>query len=386
MKFSISYVIVIITLLAFLINPFVPVYIKSLAYSVSLTLKEFITFIIPLIIFSFLFRLIERLRLDAVKLLIFFMITVLCANTVSISTANIIAREFIPMMNLGNLSEYMVGNDTLLPIWDLAFPKLMPMQYVMVVSILSAAIMNYINKNLTTKISKVLTVVAEFLLRKVILPLIPLFIVGSVFKIGHDGILIPIIKNYYVILLMIVFSAWTYLLFWYLVITKKDFITAIKNMIPTLITGFSTMSSNISLPVLIESIKKNTKGKPSIVDSVLPTAINFHLVGDAFVISILSTSIFYSFNGFLPTLSDQLIFVVYFIFMKFAMAAVPGGGAIVMMPIMQSVYHFNAEMISLMITMYIIFDPINTVTNLLGNGAFMLGFRKLFASKFEEHK
>ena len=69
-------------------------------------------------------------------------------------------------------------------------------------------------------------------------------------------------------------------------------------------------------------------------------------------------------------LLNYFMFVVYFVIAKFSVAGIPGGGIIVMLPILESYLGFNSEMMSLITALYILFDPINTCINVLGNGAF----------------
>ena len=68
-----------------------------------------------------------------------------------------------------------------------------------------------------------------------------------------------------------------------------------------------------------------------------------------------------------------LIFACYFVMAKFSVAAVPGGGILVMLPILERYLGFDATMLSLITALYILFDPIITCANVLGNGGFAMG-------------
>ncbi|MBA3284675.1 MAG: cation:dicarboxylase symporter family transporter, partial [Nitrosopumilus sp.] len=85
-----------------------------------------------------------------------------------------------------------------------------------------------------------------------------------------------------------------------------------------------------------------------------------------------------TFERGLPDLSLFLIFACYFVLAKFAVAAVPGGGVLVMLPILERYLDFSPEMLSLITTLYILFDPIITSANILGNGAFAQGFSRIY--------
>ncbi len=47
-----------------------------------------------------------------------------------------------------------------------------------------------------------------------------------------------------------------------------------------------------------------------------------------------------------------------------------------MIPILESHLGFNGEMISLITALYILFDPVITAANVMGNGAFAMGVSK----------
>jgi Na+/H+-dicarboxylate symporter len=67
-----------------------------------------------------------------------------------------------------------------------------------------------------------------------------------------------------------------------------------------------------------------------------------------------------------------LTFALYFVLAKFSVAAIPGGGILVMLPILESQLGFTAEMGSMITALYILFDPVITCANVLGNGGFAM--------------
>jgi Na+/H+-dicarboxylate symporter len=79
----------------------------------------------------------------------------------------------------------------------------------------------------------------------------------------------------------------------------------------------------------------------------------------------------------LPTFDQYLIFSLYFVLAKFAIAAVPMGGMIVMLPVFQTYFGFNADMLGLMTAFYLLFDAFLTACNTTGNGIFVILFTRL---------
>lgn len=140
-------------------------------------------------------------------------------------------------------------------------------------------------------------------------------------------------------------------------------------MLPAAISGFSTMSSAASMPLTIIGVENNAKNK-DVALSVVPATVNIHLVGDCFAIPIFAYAVLKSFGMAEPSLFNYLIFTFYFVLAKFSVAAIPGGGIIVMLPILEGYLGFNGEMMSLITALYILFDPVITCANVFGNGAF----------------
>jgi Na+/H+-dicarboxylate symporter len=89
-----------------------------------------------------------------------------------------------------------------------------------------------------------------------------------------------------------------------------------------------------------------------------------------------------SFHVAEPSLFTYLSFALYFVIAKFSVAAIPGGGIIVMLPILENIFGFTPEMSSLITALYILFDPIITSANIAGNGAFAMVLNKISNLQF----
>jgi Na+/H+-dicarboxylate symporter len=147
-----------------------------------------------------------------------------------------------------------------------------------------------------------------------------------------------------------------------------------KNVLPATITGFSTISSAASLPVLILCSENNVD--PEIVDTVLPASINIHTLGSAIGVTVLAVTIAEMFNIHI-TFLDFVIFSFYYALAKFSVAAVPGGVIVVVTPLLEQYLGFTPGMTGLITAMYMLFDPFGTAANVTGNGSFVIMFDKL---------
>ncbi len=181
-----------------------------------------------------------------------------------------------------------------------------------------------------------------------------------------------LVKDYTLIFSTILLAQFCYILLIYFCVNNfniKKLCISLQNMLPAAISGFSTMSSAASMPLTIVGAENNAKFK-DLAHSIIPATVNIHLVGDCFTTPILAYAVIRSYSMPEPLLLNYFMFVVYFVIAKFSVAGIPGGGIIVMLPILESYLGFNSEMMSLITALYILFDPINTCINVLGNGAF----------------
>jgi Na+/H+-dicarboxylate symporter len=217
-------------------------------------------------------------------------------------------------------------------------------------------------------------------LEKGFVPLLPLFMLGFLLKMQHDGILMQIIQKYLPLMGLLALVNVLYLSFLFFVVARfrvGPWLQLVKNILPAGIMGFSTMSSMAALPVTI-SVTEHQGERQDVVRAVLPTTVNIHLVGDSIGIPLMALALISSFGHVMPTPEVFFLFSTFFVLYKFSVAAVPGGGIIVMLPILQQYLGFNNEMSSIITALYLLFDPLFTATNVMGNSAFALLMSRVF--------
>jgi Na+/H+-dicarboxylate symporter len=84
-----------------------------------------------------------------------------------------------------------------------------------------------------------------------------------------------------------------------------------------------------------------------------------------------------SFGCDLPGISSYIFFAVHFVLAKFAVAAIPGGGIIVMLPILQDYLGFTTDMQAVAMALYLLFDPLITACNVAGNCSLAIIFDRI---------
>ncbi|QQV74739.1 hypothetical protein H6P87_00277 [Rickettsia tillamookensis] len=352
-----------------LLNPLMSLEVKRLLYSISLSIKSIIGLFLPLIIFGLLFKSVVMLAKDATRI-VFLILLLVCGSNFCSTFISHYVGIYIYQFDLSMISP--IENDSLKPLWLLNFPNIISNDKI----VFSSIILGFISSKFCAEIAIGLAFKIEAFVAKILrlfIYIIPLFIMGFIVKLQFDEVLGIIIKDYMFIFGTIAFAQFGYIFLAYFILSNcrvKEFIVSLSNMMPASISGFSAMSSVVSMPLSIIGAENNTNNK-ALARTVVPITVNIHLVGDCFAIPILAYAILKSYGLAEPTLFNYLIFAFYFVLAKFSVAAIPGGGIIVMLPILEQYLGFNTNMMSLITALYILFDPVITCANVLGNGAFV---------------
>ncbi|WP_408067854.1 cation:dicarboxylate symporter family transporter [Wolbachia pipientis] len=363
----------VITLVIFF-GHLVPMEVKAFLYSISLSIKEILLFIMPFIVFALIFSSVNNLKQSAIKFILLLIIMIFLSNLAS-SLIAYSAWHFI-IQNTYSIRD-ITYEETIVPLWSFRLPLLLSNFYALAYGFVSSIVLSTLLPKKSKELSNKMLDLTFFTLKTFLAPIIPIFVLGLALKMQHDQVLSIIFKDYSIIFIIIAFATYLYVFLLYGAANSfkiKSWIASIGNMIPAFITAMSTMSSNATMPLTLEGSKKNVK-QPDIASSVVPITASFHLVGDCFFIIILSMIMTF---GSALSATDYVTFLLYFLLFKFAIVAVPAGGIMVMLPILEKYLKFSPEMLSLITALYIVFDPIITSANVMGNGAFTMMFTKLY--------
>ncbi|MBA8667509.1 cation:dicarboxylase symporter family transporter [Holosporaceae bacterium 'Namur'] len=357
----------------------VPLEIKSFFYAISLTMKCILILITPLIIFSFLFSSLLSLKTNIIKFVVILISAVFISNFIAICTGFAISFTALPKLQLPIQNSF---NDPtqLKPLWEFCISKLIPTEFALIGGFLFGIFFSLKKSSVAEKIAEKLNEISTGFLKRIFVPLLPLFILGFVFKLEADQVLLKSLKVYSPVFFVIVGTQICYIILLYMIASNfslKRFFTYIRNVFPATITGFSTISSMATMPMLIIATEKNLNN-PTIAKTIIPATINIHTIGSALGLIILSYATLLTFDYQLPTSSALLKFAFYYALAKFAVVAVPGGVLIIMCPLLEKYLGFTGEMTGLITAVYMLLDPFGTAVNVTGNGAFAIIFSKIY--------
>ena len=365
--------------LVLLFGPYIPFGAKSFFLFCSLFLKSLLLFLLPFIIFIYLVTSLTSFEGNIFKFISILLLAVCVSNFISTMIAFGLAHNGLPVI----AAQVSFRENVLVPLWTWGFPSFISNEWALgsglVVGLFLSiyplqTALNFIDKG---------KYLAAIFLNQIFIPLIPLFVLGFLLKMETEGILWSLIQTYCPIVLLLIGVYSIYLGFLYWVAAGFSFqktLGFIRASFPSALTGLSTMSSAAAMPLTLKGAEINS-GKPTLVRAIIPATVSIHLVGDSIGVPILAMAIMGTFGLPLPDFQTFLIFAAYFIIAKFAIAAVPGGGIIVMIPVLEKYLGFTSDMSGLITALYMLFDPLFTSTNVMGNGAFAIIVSRFFRQK-----
>ncbi len=368
-----------VIILSLIAGPYLPIAGKSFLLSLSLTIKEALVFFLPFIIFSYLFSCILSFRHGVISFVFLLLLLVCTSNFISAHVAYGLALYSLKILP-STLCPSFSGEGELLPLWSLAFKPIVPNDYALLAGVLLGGIFSYFPQPRILSLAEKLKHWSTFALNRVFIPIIPLFILGFLLKLQHEGALGHLFRLFGPLVIIVLVSMGVYVVLFFgcsVGFSLSRWLSALKTALPSGLMGFSTMSSAASLPLTIKAAERNT-GQSSIAQAVVPSTVNIHLVGDSLSVPMMAIAVMTSFGFVMPDYSTYFTFVIYFILAKFTIAAVPAGGIIVMIPIMEKYLGFSPEMSCVMTAIYVLLDPFNTSANVLGNGAFAILFSRIW--------
>lgn len=364
----------------FLFGSYAPESIIRACYTFTLIFKELLSTFLPLIVFSFVFAGITSFKKSAPIVLGVLLVCITLSNAFVALLSYFVTRLTLSFITTqGQLIAYADGR-----IIEPFFNINSPLNVSAFAALFSAIVLGtFVNFSPMPKLEHALLdlkKIVHVLLSRFLIPLLPLYALGFLLKIHHEGTFSALFQQYGKSFIVIVCMQIIYLPLMYFV--AKGFSAhkawkAIRNALPSYVTGFSTMSSTVTIPITLEGAEKNLGGHSSLAELAIPIMANVHLLGDCISTPILALTTLSLYTGALPDFSTYFEFMTYFSLTMLAASGIPGGAIIVMLPILTSILGFTPEMISIITTLYIVQDPLGTAGNVMGDGALVIMVDKL---------
>ncbi|AME08852.1 MULTISPECIES: dicarboxylate/amino acid:cation symporter [Gemella] len=231
--------------------------------------------------------------------------------------------------------------------------------------------------------------IIEKLLSVVIIPLLPLYILGVFMNITASGEVFKILKIFIFVFAVILVLHIIIILAQYTLagtVNGRNPFKMLANIIPAYMTAVGTQSSAATIPVTLRSTKNMGVDK-NIANFTIPLFATIHLSGSTITLTTCATAVYWLQHGAIfPTTAVMIKFIILLGVTMVAAPGVPGGAVMAALGLLQSVLGFNEIMLSLMIALYITQDSFGTACNISGDGALSAIVDKLNQILFKKKK
>ena len=211
-------------------------------------------------------------------------------------------------------------------------------------------------------------VIVEKMLSYVIIPLLPVHIVGVFANMTLAGQVAKILTVFVWVFAMIFILHWVTLALQYSVagaVSRRNPFKMLKTMMPAYLTAIGTQSSAATIPVTVRSAKK-AGVSARVADFAIPLCATIHLSGSMITITSCAVAVLFM-TGKGPDFGSLAPMVLVLGVMMVAAPGVPGGGVMTAIGLLQSMLGFDESMIALMIALYLAQDSLGTATNVTGD-------------------
>ncbi|WP_026449894.1 dicarboxylate/amino acid:cation symporter [Aequorivita capsosiphonis] len=346
---------------------------------------QFLNFAIPLIIMGLIMPAIADLGKGAGKLLLLTAAIAYGSTLFSGFMTYFTASNIFPQLLESHVDEAAQIADAgreLTPYFSINIPPVLDVMTALVLAFVIGLGLSYQEKSSLKLVVNDFQRIIMQLIENVIVPLLPLFILGIFTSMSFSGQVFSILSVFISIIGVIFALHILLLLLQYTIagiLTKKNPLKLLATMMPAYFTALGTQSSAATIPVTLEQTLKNGVSE-KIAGFVIPLCATIHLSGSIMKITACAMALmilhgmpftFTLFAGFIFVLGIAMI----------AAPGVPGGAIMAAVGILQSMLGFNEEMMGLMIALYIAMDSFGTACNVTGDGAISLVVNKIMKEK-----
>ena len=345
-------------------------FIVQLFVSFSTVFSAFLSFAIPLIIIGFIVPGIGSLAQGAGKML---------GITVGLAYVSSILAGFLALISALLLYPIILKGQQLASFdnpENALSTGYVSIQLTPIMGVLSALILSFIlGLGITALKTRAMLnlfedfqVIVEKMLGYVIIPLLPVHIVGVFANMTLAGQVAKILSVFGLVFVMVIILHWVTLALQYSVagaVSRRNPVQMLKTMLPAYFTAIGTQSSAATIPVTVRSAKK-AGISPRVVDFAIPLCATIHLSGSMITITSCSVAVLFM-TGQHPDFGSLIPMILVLGVMMVAAPGVPGGGVMTAIGLLQSMLGFDASMIALMIALYLAQDSFGTATNVTGD-------------------
>lgn len=367
------------------VGVYLPQSVSVFFIEISNFLQNLIGFLVPLIVIGFVVSGISALKNSSGKLLsaalglsyVFMIIGAICSYFVSKNVFPVLLG--IQSIDAGDFEFKFNSN------FSINIPPLMDVTTAIILAFIIGVGISKIKGNCLRNFFDEFHDIVDLTVQKIMIPIIPFYIMGVFAKISSRGKIINILFNFSKLVAVIICMHIAILLFQYIVaavISKKNVFKLLKNIIPAYVTSLATQSSVAVIPFSIDCAENNGVSK-KIANFILPLCSTIHLTGSAISITanVLAVAML---NNEDISFGEILPFILILGIIMVAAPGVPCGAIFAIIPVLQSSFGFTDGMIGMIVALHVAQDGFGTACNVTGDGAIAVIIEQINSKYFEK--
>lgn len=334
---------------------------------------EFINFAIPFIIIGFVVPGIGDLGIGAGKTLAITAGLAYLSTLFSGSLAYAVDKLIFPtFLRVGSFPMDATNPENALveAIFVVQMPPIMGVMSALIFSFIIGLGIASIKGNALKNIFHELQEIVSKLISFIIIPLLPLHVLGIFANMTFAGTVFQILSVFLRVFGIIILIHFVVIFIQYSVacaFSKNNPFKLIKNMVPAYLTAIGTQSSAATIPVTLEMTKRNGVSD-EVADFVIPLCATIHLSGSTITLTSCSIAIM-MITGMPVNIHTMFPFIMMLGVTMVAAPGVPGGAVMAALGLLETMLGFNGTMTALMIALYLAQDSFGTACNITGDGA-----------------
>ena len=338
---------------------------------------QIIFFGVPLIIIGSIAPSIAKMGKDASRLL---GVSLVAAYTMVVLAGlfSMVAGFFvIPRLNIADTAQNLRGLPDML--FTLNIPQIMPVMSALALGLLLGLAVTWTDSKQFFGLLEELSNIVMAIVRRVIIPTLPVFIGTSFASLAYDGRIttqLPIFLQV-ILIIIIMHTLWIFVLYVLAALySRRNPIEVVRHYGPAYLTAVGTMSSAATMPVALDCVNKSKVLDKDSISFGIPLFSNIHMPGSVISIVFLSLTVSYVLYGGMPTLGTMLLFVVLLAVFAVAAPGVPGGTLMASLGLIYAVLGFDEVGTALMLAIFALQDSFGTSCNITSDGPMLMALSK----------
>ena len=364
-----------------LIGQYAPLGLCSLIVTLSGIFSNFLKFVIPLMILAYVSMGIADLSQGAGKLLLFTVILAYGSTLIGGTISYLVSINLFPSFMSAEAMKQIqaTASQSVASFFSISIPPMFDtLSAVVLAFIMGLCLSTMRGKEIGSTLydaMKDFSGIIDRVLHKVIIPLLPLYILGTFVDMTRSGKTFAILSILWKVFIVVIIMHLCYLFVQFIVagtISKKNPFTLMKNQIPGYTTALGTQSSAATIPVNLECAKHDGISE-QIRNFVVPLCANIHMCGSMITITACATAVCLM-NRIPISLSTVVPFIMTLGSAMVASPGAPGGSIMTALPFLYMIFgkeagDTNGPICAIMVALYITQDSFGTACNVSGDNA-----------------